>query len=310
MYDVIGDIHGHSQSLRALLEKLGYRDEGGVWRHPMRKAIFLGDFIDRGPFQREVLDMVRRMIESGSALAVMGNHEFNAIAFHTQDSDTGDYLRTHSEKNIRQHEAFLKAYENDPGGREEAIRWFRKLPLWLDLGEIRVVHACWDRQAIERILEYQHGDALLGEDLLFAASRKGAWQYDAIETILKGKEIPLAPGSSFRDKDGTIRHSMRVRWWDQEARTYKDAFLGPESARTHIPDDEIAGDHLVEYSHDAPPVFLGHYWMEGTPQPLAPNIVCLDYSVAKPKGKLVAYCWDGETALDPENFVSVGRAEV
>jgi len=171
------------------------------------------------------------------------------------------------------------------------------------------VHACWDRQAIARVFEHQGGDALLSEDLLFSASRKGSWQYEAIETILKGKEIALSPGNSFSDKDGNVRHRIRVRWWDQGARTYRDAFLGPESAKTNIPDDEIAGDHLVEYSHDAPPVFLGHYWMEGAPAPLAPNIACLDYSVAKPGGTLAAYRWDGEKELKREKFVWVARVE-
>jgi hypothetical protein len=48
--------------------------------------------------------------------------------------------------------------------------------------------------------------------------------------------------------------------------------MGPESAVTHIPDDPIAGDHMVEYGHDEKPVFLGHYWMEGDPEPLAANM--------------------------------------
>ena len=87
------------------------------------------------------------------------------------------------------------------------------------------------------------------------------------------------------------------------------AFMGPESARTHIPDDQIEGDHMVEYSHEAPPVILGHYWMEGEPVPLAPNIACLDYSVAKPGGKPVAYRWDGERTLDSGKYVWVERIE-
>ena len=93
------------------------------------------------------------------------------------------------------------------------------------------------------------------------------------------------------------------------ATNFKDTFFGPESARTHIPDDEIAGDHLVDYSHEAPPVFLGHYWMEGDPAPLARNIACLDYSVAKPGGRLTAYRWDGEQVLETERFVWVDRVE-
>ena len=77
----------------------------------------------------------------------------------------------------------------------------------------------------------------------------------------------------------------------------------------HIPDDEIAGDHLVDYSHEAPPVFLGHYWVEGDPKSLARNIACLVYSVAKPGGSLTAYRWDGEQVLEWERFVWVDRVE-
>ena len=83
--------------------------------------------------------------------------------------------------------------------------------------------------------------------------------------------------------------------------------MGPESARTHIPDDPIEGDYLIEYGVTEKPVFLGHYWFEGKPTPLARNIGCLDYSVAKPGGKLVAYRWDGEAAIEPTKFVAVDR---
>jgi hypothetical protein len=308
-YDIIGDIHGCAHSLRHLLERLGYTDRDGVYRHPSRTVVFLGDFIDRGPHQREVISLVRRMIEAGTAQSVMGNHEFNAIAYYTADKDGGDYLRPHSEKNMRQHRVFLDAYARTPKAYAGVIEWFRTLPLWLDLGELRIVHACWDARLIARIAAYQDGSPLLGEDLLVQACRRRHWQFEALEILLKGKEIRLPDGASYRDKEGTPRHNIRVRWWDQAATNFREAFFGPESARTHIPDDEIAGDHLVEYSHEAPPVFLGHYWMEGEPAPLARNIACLDYSVAKPGGRLTAYRWDGEQALERGRFVWVERVE-
>src|ERR1700716_1625633 len=87
MYDLIGDIHGHADEMVQLLEALGYRKRGTTYAHPERKVIFLGDFIDRGPKIREVLEIVRPMIEEGKALAVMGNHELNALAYHTEDRD-------------------------------------------------------------------------------------------------------------------------------------------------------------------------------------------------------------------------------
>lgn len=48
-YDVIGDLHGHAAALEALLARMGYRKREGAWRHPDRTAVFVGDFIDRGP---------------------------------------------------------------------------------------------------------------------------------------------------------------------------------------------------------------------------------------------------------------------
>lgn len=304
-YDIIGDTHGCSKTLQCLLTQLGYsRDTGGVFRHPNRSVIFLGDFIDRGPHQREVISIVRPMIDEGSAKAVMGNHEYNAIAYATPGDEAGGFLRANTENNRLQHKVFLDAYADDPDAYQTLIEWFKTLPLWLDLGDLRVIHACWDREIISKL-----GTPVLTDDLLRASCVTGRREYEAIETILKGKEIPLPDGHVFHDKDGNARHDIRIRWWDRSANTYALAFFGPESARTHIPDDEIEGDHLIEYSHEEPPVFLGHYWMEGRPKPLAPNIACMDYSVAKSGGKLAAYRWDGERELRRDKFVTAERLE-
>lgn len=71
-FDVIGDVHGCSAELEALLGKLGYVD--GV--HPGgRTAVFVGDLVDRGPDSPGVLRRVMAMVKSGDALCVPGNHE-------------------------------------------------------------------------------------------------------------------------------------------------------------------------------------------------------------------------------------------
>ena len=75
-FDIIGDVHGCFDELAALLRTLGY---DGL-RHPEgRKAVFLGDLVDRGPKTPEVLDLVMNMVESGSALAVPGNHDIKLM---------------------------------------------------------------------------------------------------------------------------------------------------------------------------------------------------------------------------------------
>ena len=107
-YDLVGDIHGHADELEKLLGKLGYSWTDGCYRHAKNKVIFLGDFIDRGPKQREVLQTVIPMVHQGSALAVMGNHELNALAFHTKNGDHADqWLRPRNNKNIQQTNALV-----------------------------------------------------------------------------------------------------------------------------------------------------------------------------------------------------------
>ena len=306
-YDLIGDIHGHALTLEALLGKLEYRRRDGVYQHPDRQAIFLGDLIDTGPYQRQTLEIVRPMVEAGHALAVLGNHEFNAIAYATP-RDNSSHLRPRNEKNAQQHSAFLAEYPADSPEHCDVIDWFRSLPLWLDLGDLRVIHACWDWELIRKLTHHYDGPRLTAP-LLHRASTRGRWEYEAVETLLKGKEILLPDGHHFEDRYGTRRHHIRIRWWDRQETTYRGKFLGAREWETHIPDDPIEGDHGIEYGHQEPPVFLGHYWLAGETKPLESNVACLDYSVAKPGGKLVAYRWNGERTLHPDAFVAVDRLE-
>jgi hypothetical protein len=162
-----------------------------------------------------------------------GNHEYNAIAYFTSDGK-GGHLRERSVKNNRQHQAFIDAYAGNPREWSEIIKWFKGLPLWLDLEGLRVVHACWDPLYVKRISEEYDNSALLNDALLRDSSTPGTWQYKAVETLLKGKEILLPDGASFDDKDGNSRHEIRVRWWGK-GKTYRDVYMGPESAVTHVP---------------------------------------------------------------------------
>ncbi len=301
-YDLIGDIHGQATELIRLLEKLSYKKINNIWQHENRKIIFLGDFIDRGDEQREVISIVRPMIENGSALSVMGNHEYNAIAYYTENSQ-GGHFREHNEKNLKQHKAFLKAYEDYPEEYKSVIEWFKTLPFWLDLESLRVIHACWDIDLIKKL------GKSLEDGVLKKSSDKTTVEFRAIETLLKGKEIPLPEGQSFLDKDNNKRDHIRIKFWERNAKTYKDLFMGPKDALEFIPDLPLEDDYSVPYPTDEKPLFLGHYWMEGEIKPLTENIACIDYSVAKPGGKLVAYRWDGEQKIDTNKFVSVTRLE-
>ncbi|AMB48391.1 polynucleotide kinase-phosphatase [Methylobacterium sp. AMS5] len=83
-FDIIGDVHGCADELEALLARLGYgierREEAGEPRYQVtapvgRKAVFVGDLVDRGPRVADSLRLAMDMIEGGVALCVLGNHE-------------------------------------------------------------------------------------------------------------------------------------------------------------------------------------------------------------------------------------------
>ena len=300
-YDLIGDIHGHADKLITLLEHLGYQDSNTGYQHDTRKVIFLGDFIDRGEHlrqHRKLLDTVMPMVNNGHALAVMGNHEFNALAFHTQHE--GEPLRPHTTTNINQHRAFLNEYEDQPELKKQVLAFFYQLPLWLELDGLCVVHACWDDTHIDFLKAKTEGNRLT-EELLIEASTKNSPAYDAIERLLKGVEVQLCDGVTFKDKDDHERDAVRVQWWESDATTLGEVALpiGLEiGAAANLPIPEF----VPKYAIDKPPCFIGHYWLTGDPKPVAQNVACLDYSVVKATGKLVAYRWDGESSLCASKF--------
>jgi hypothetical protein len=306
-HDIIGDIHGHADRLEALLAELGYEHRGGAWRHPSRKAVFVGDLIDRGPGQVRTLELVRDMIEAGTARATLGNHEFNAIAFATPDPrNDGLHLRhRHGDKganNRRQHAAFLAEIPADTEEHRRWIGWFLELPMWIEEPDFQVVHACWSPAHIEALRPHLRDGERLDLAVVEAASRKGSPLYEAVETVLKGQEIALPPGSSFTDKDGHVRHEMRTKWWRPDIATYRDAYVGPRAAE--IPDVPLQGlDRIPEPDR---PTFIGHYWFppDSRIEPAARRVACVDYSVAN-NGPLVAYRFDGETELSADKFAWV-----
>ncbi|MCP5106644.1 MAG: hypothetical protein GY950_24885 [bacterium] len=315
-FDIIGDIHGHAAALEKLLEKLGYQKQPDCYRHPQRKAVFVGDFIDRGPENFKTMAIVKAMTDNNQALAIMGNHEFNALCFHTRGPG-GLYLRPHIQKNVTQHKEVLEEIrEKGETLWQNYLEWFRRMPLFIEKEGFRVVHACWDQKCIDFLKNTQTRDreGRLTDKFLRRASQKGTETYHAVEVLLKGKEILLPrdhPG--IYDKDGHLRKKIRVRWWltraqRETAETYDHVTRIDETNLKKLSTIKIPADIREELQKGGgfgeAPVFIGHYWFTGTPRPLMGNVACLDYSVGK-GGELVCYRWDGEQVLLPEKFVRI-----
>jgi protein phosphatase len=79
-FDIVGDVHGCCDELEALLRQLGYAPAAGVWSHPEgRRAVFVGDLVDRGPRVLDTVRLVRDMAAAGHALCVPGNHDLKLV---------------------------------------------------------------------------------------------------------------------------------------------------------------------------------------------------------------------------------------
>ena len=297
-YDIIGDIHGCAAELEALLHSLGYREEGRAFRHSLgRKVIFVGDYLDRGPEIRRVLQIVRGMIDGGHALGILGNHEINALRYHQKGPD-GNPLRENSGNKLKQHQASLDQIANPhPAEWREWLNWLGHLPIWLDLPGLRVIHAAWSDTHIARLRG--HGP-LLGDELVRLSDKQSA-EAKAVSVLMNGLELQLPGEEFFRTPDQRKRFEIRSRWWvDLRGKSNREAVFPDDPQIKHSP--AIIPDSHAPYGPYEPLVFFGHYAvLNQRPAPLASNVACLDYGAGK-GGHIGAYRWDGESALDPAKF--------
>lgn len=295
MYDIIGDIHGEAALLHCLLQHLGYQNTQEVCQHPERKAIFLGDFINKGAATREVLQTVRPMVEAGTAYAIAGNHEMNLIGYFQKHAQ-GSYVRPHTEKNSAQHAPTFSAFEGEEALLQEYIAWMKTLPLFLEVDGLRVAHAYWHQSSIDYLR--QHYPSCRPDDQLLHAMVPGSAAARAVEELLVGIKLELPPSLG--------NTPFKTKWWNI-GKTYQYQALSNRP-------DPLLGNPVIStknireaayhYPEDAPPLFFGHYNLPGTPRLLAPNYACLDFNPEE-RPLLVAYRWDGESRLESSKLVYV-----
>ncbi|WP_430472511.1 metallophosphoesterase [Zestomonas insulae] len=307
-YDLIGDVHGCARTLQRLLDQLGYRQQGGVWRHPQRMALFLGDIVDRGPRVREALHLVHGMVEAGQAQCIMGNHEFYALGWSTPAAPGSGkhFVREHTPRHARLIRQTLEQFEDYPADWRDFLQWFHELPLVIDAGRFRMVHACWDSELIAT-LRSTYPEARIDQSFVQASAVPGSFASRVINRLLRGTDMRLPDGLTLTSDDGFTRGSFRTKFWEEDPQTYGDIVFQPDAlpewvARTPLSDAEK--NELLRYGEQEPMLFVGHYWRSGRPAPIRPNLACLDYSAVL-FGKLVAYRLDQETRLDPRKFVWV-----
>ena len=135
--DIVGDIHGEYDALYALLRHLGYDEHG---RHAQsRTLVFVGDFCDRGPDSPAVLSLVQRLIGSGRAVAVLGNHEINLMSDDPKDG-SGWFFEQRAHRDSDKYAPFARIA---PAQRQAVLALLDSLPIALEREDLRVVHAAW-----------------------------------------------------------------------------------------------------------------------------------------------------------------------
>lgn len=335
-YDIIGDVHGCADTLCALLEKLGYQYTSYGFQHPeSRKAVFVGDLVDRGPKIRDTLSIVRAMVENEVAYVVLGNHEFNALTFCSVSPDSQSrgfqveqdnlwdifsnpdstysehFLRKHTPRNRQQVKETLDQFECYKSEWLDYLSWFRTLPIYLEFPNFRVVHACWDVEKISYLKSHNPSSDLSNDDFFYASADWSTMPGKVVDRLIKGTDMKLPDDIHIMGSDGVKRSRFRTKFWAKKPTHYKDVVFQPDALPEQVAETPLNNEEkerLVHYKEIEKPVFVGHYWCAGKPKIMRPNLACLDYSAVK-KGKLVAYQMDGESELSNKKFVWVDNTE-
>ena len=164
-FDIIGDVHGCADELEALLGELGYavtfEGEGEARRCTVtppdgRRAVFVGDLVDRGPRTPDVLRLVMSMVEAGTGLCVRGNHDEKLLK----------WLNGRKVKVAHGLAESIAQLEAEPEAFRKEVRQFLDGLLshyWLDEGRLAVAHAGIKESMIGRASAAIRGFTMYGE---------------------------------------------------------------------------------------------------------------------------------------------------
>lgn len=298
--DIVGDVHGEIDALFQLLTHLGYDRHGN--HSEGRTLVFVGDFCDRGPDSPAVLELAQQLVQSGRALAVLGNHEINLLREDAKDG-SGWFFDT---RMARDHDKYAPFQRPTPQQRREIVSFLSTLPIALERPDLRVIHAAWQDAQIEAVrhlplgsvrAEYDHWEELGRQQAKATAleermAKELAQWVHGLENIRHqppflpahaefeaNKQMlnPLKVLTSGVEQKGTTtffaggkwRFVERVPWWD----TYTDptpVVVGHYWRRVHQIDRGAVGKGDADLFENTHP--FSWHGARG-------NVFCVDFSV-------------------------------
>jgi hypothetical protein len=220
--DIVGDVHGEIDALRSLMSGLGYAADGK--HREGRQLVFVGDLTDRGPDSPAVVDLVSSLVDAGRGQCVLGNHDLNILLGHSKLENKwffGEEFLAADGRPVPQRLA-------DDDIRFRVLQFFTTLPLALARDDVRVVHACWNDEMIERARQANNTTDFFARCEEQVESERGYAELDPVDQGLRQQNHSpvklLTSGPEQRtqspvDSGGKIRNEKRVVWWPE----YSDA---------------------------------------------------------------------------------------
>jgi hypothetical protein len=253
--DVVGDVHGELRALHKLLTRLGYNRHG---EHPQgRRLIFIGDLCDRGPDSPGVIALVRRLVERDLAQCVAGNHELNVLR--RKEKDGNHWFFGKSRK-----EGFGQCVPIEQHEQAAIHEFFNSLPVVLERHDLRLVHAAWDAEAVEKarrstlgVLEFYFAEEKRIDIEVRATGLKeaNARDWERYGDCLRDKEatVPFLENIGRYDEIYQMGNSIKVTTSGVERVANCQFFAGGRWRMTkRVP-------WWQEYQGQTP-VLFGHYW--------------------------------------------------
>lgn len=251
--DIIGDVHGEIDALSSLMSHLGYDSRG---KHPEgRRLVFVGDLTDRGPDSPAVVGLVQRLVETGRAQCVLGNHDLNILL---NEPKHDNHWFFGEESALDGSGEPTPAILADDAIRQQVREFFKSLPLVLERADLRVVHACWDDSMVEIARQSNDVVALYNEQVAMIDARHNDMPLDEIDQGLEDQNLnPVKVLTSGKERRvatpfkaaGKLRYEERVNWW----KDYEDKQL----------------------------CVFGHYSKYRGKVDLSSQAICADFAVAK-----------------------------
>jgi hypothetical protein len=300
--DIVGDVHGEIDALRDLFGVLGYDAKG---RHPAgRRLVFVGDICDRGPDSIAVMELVGELMDRQLAQCVLGNHELNLLLVSRKEGN-GWYF---DEDHDRQEGKFATSRQADTLSRAWIADFIASLPIALNGPSLRVVHACWNNDAIRSVasateqsvpelysqFEHLSTEAMRQDGTLARAAQEQRQHRDALHD--PGAAMVFLPALARKNQAHQMANPVRILTSGVERQTSTPFF---SSGKWRMVERVAWWD---EYQ-DETPVVIGHYWRWPVPvdrqifgkagtdlfagttveQGLGPrgNVYCVDYSVGR-----------------------------